>query len=352
MAVIFMEGFEHPYWAVDEQINGWRDTGSATVVSQVDDVEHGKRARIGTTWTSGTSYTANCVRRFYRTVGADWGDYLAIGFRVKVSANNATLANIHRINENGSVGTTIIEFGTNASGMCMINGATVPSGLLMEPNVDHYLELELDKLSMSGRVWLNNQFIGVVQITEAFDSVGYWIGFVGSRTISQGSYMLAELDDHYVVDGIGSVNRSRLGRVKVVMRLPEDDQVAEFERVSGDSNASQVGDLGDPTADGTYVYSNIEGAVDLYTNSETLPFDEAPVLAIGVTVIGRKEGPDARSLAPLVRSGMVDEVGDRVNLYVTEVAGGMSVFNIDPSTLEPWTRENAEAASFGHTLVV
>lgn len=352
MSVIVMEGFEHPFFAVNEQVTGWATIGSTGTVQQVDDVEHGKRIRFMTPTTSGNSYQTTYTRRYVRKVGADWGNYFVMGVRVRISGHGGRIAGIHTLNESGAIGTNLIEFSTGSGGVCLLNDEPVASGLIMETGIDNYLELEVDKVALVCRAWLNNQLVGNVPLDPDVAEIGYWFGIIRTITVGGTSSSICEMDDHYAADGNGAINRSRLGRVKVVMRLPQADQVAEFERLGGASNASQVNDLGNPTTDSTYVYSNTEGAVDLYTNSDPLPLTDAPVLAVAVTVVGRKEGPDARAVAPMIKSGLADEVGDRINLYVATMAGGTSVFDLNPETMDAWTREEAENASFGHTLVV
>jgi len=348
MAVIFFDGFDEAEWnSHSALLYGWTVQVSGMTQPEMLPVSGGHALRLKTTNTSGTSRYC----RLQRDITHNWGDWFGIGFRInhRVRRPNLTFATIFALAENGST-TRIVDLMVASNGLCHVNGEPSEANVIMEQNIENFLELELDKVAQEARVWLNNTLVGIAPLVGDEANLRVRIGVEGVDNFTNST--IVDIDDFYVADGTGTVNTRRLGKVKVVQRLPQSDLVAQFQRDSGDSNASQVSDTGAPSSDTTYVYSNEPGTTDLYTNSDPLPYEDAPVLAVGVAVIGRKEGADSHELVPIIQSGGAQEVGPRIALMAGSFRGGLGVFNTDPSTGEAWDANAAAQAAFGQQLVV
>jgi hypothetical protein len=342
MAVTFMDGFDQqiPNLAAGYILESNR--ASLTLMASPDG---DNMLQVG--MTAGTAAVA-AYQHIRRKVPTGWGNRFGFGVLVNVARSGAfQIAQIDNDPTSGAQG--IITFGKDASNFCTING--VATEIAFELSVYHFLELELDKVALVARVWLNNELVGTAPMTGTETKLSYWFGFdtVNTSTIATN---VAYFNDHYVSDGNSTLNNQRVGKVKVVTRLPQTDFVTEFTPLSGASNAAMVDDPGAPDGDTTYVFGNLEGTVDLYNNTDDLPFPDAPVLAVAVTVVARKEGPEARSVAPQVQVDGADAVGDRVSLLVGSYTTGTTVFNANPKTGGTWDASSAAAAKFGQVLVV
>lgn len=347
MAIILMEGFEDDQW--DNATYGAAVSRSVTTTNGLIVNAHDYGSRLSVVTTSST----RGARRFrvQGPVVKDWGNIFAFGYRADFRTRNG----IEILELRNVTPSRVLLSVTLMGNMVHVNGEPAQNSYEIENGAEYFVEVEVDKVAAQIRLWFSNTMVHAEPLDGIVEDLTYWFGMStlpdvelsGSLTPNPTVYQY--LDDHYALDGNGTTNRNgRIGRVKVVQHLPEADDIVEFDRTGGDSNASQVATYNTTE----YVHSNILGASDLYTNSQELPFPGAPVLAVAVTVAGQKEGPDARSVAPLIKSGIVDEVGERVDLKVTSASGGYSVFNTDPNTNEAWSRESAENVKFGHTLVL
>ncbi|MNP96003.1 virion structural protein [Achromobacter phage vB_AchrS_AchV4] len=349
----FMDGFDQEVPAFE---NGWGVESSLSRMELATSPDGDKMLDAkGLFGSNVKSYL-----RLRRAVPADWGDRFCIGFLVRpVRSQAPTQDNLNeiqlaQIDGNPTAGAQgLITFGMAVNGgqvFCTLNGEL--TAIPMEyGNVYHFVELEIDKVALVARAWLNNELVGTKPITGQETLLSYWIGFSNLDAVSTVDASIAYFNDFYESDGTTALNNLRIGKVKVVTRQPQADAVTEFSRGAGASNASQVADL-TPDGDASYVYSNLAGAVDLYTNGDALPYPDAPVLAVAVSVSARKEGPEARSVAPMIQVDGSDEIGERVNLKVTSYTRGTTVFNANPNTGGAWDGPSAAGARFGQTLVV
>jgi len=346
MAIRFMDGFDQE---VPSFANGWAVSHNGLKLELLRSPDGDNMLDAKTT--APTAGTKNFMR-LSRDVGAGWGDRFCIGFLLRpLRGAEVQFAQIDTRPTKGEHG--LITFGWKSSGgqmFCTLNGEL--TGVPMEfGNVYHFLELELDKVALVARAWLNNELVGTVPITGQEVDLSYWIGFQNVDVLG-GEVSALYLNDFYESDGTTDLNNQRIGKVKVVTRSPKLDAVTEFLRTKGDSNASQVADPASPDGDASYVYSNQAGAVDLYTSNEALPFPDAPVLAVAVSVSGRKEGPESRAVAPMIQVDGADEIGARVNLRVAVYERGTTIFNANPKTGGAWDAQSAAGARFGQTLVL
>lgn len=347
MSVRFMDGFDE---STPRVADGYAMQGASAVLALVDHPDGDKQVQVQTTSSSASS-PYYFIRR---NVPNDYGDRFGFGMLVYAARNLASqtpgvdYCNFLGIEIGSDPYSNIIRIGRNTSGFTVINdeATTVPFELL----VYHFIELEVDKIALVARAWLNNQVVGEIPLTGNEADLRYWFGMTqGYVATGSPGTPLVRFNDLYESDSQGAENTRRLGKVKVVTRLPDSDFTAEFLRDSGDSNASQV-----RTNDGdaSYVYTNQSGSVDLYNNADPLPFPEAPVLAVSVSVSARKEGPDARSVVPMIQVDGADEVGERIDLQIGTYQTGTSVFNVNPKTGQAWDNASAASAKFGQMLVL
>jgi hypothetical protein len=347
MAIRFMDGFDQETPAAT---NGWTLAHNGAKLELVVSPDTDNMLSVKTL--PPTQQGQKNYLNLRRDVDAGWGDRFCIGFLLRPTRGGSIqFAQIDTRPTKGAQG--LITFGyefVGGQGFCTLNGEL--TGVPMEyGNVFHFLELELDKVALVARAWLNNELVGTVPITGQEADLAYWIGYQ-NVDVQGGEAQAIFINDFYESDGTTDFNNQRIGKVKVVTRSPQADAVTEFLRTKGDSNASQVADPANPDGDTSYVYSNMAGAVDLYTNNDPLPFPDAPILAVAVSVAGRKEGPEARAVAPMIQVDGADEIGARVNLRVAAYERGTTIFNVNPKTGGAWDTQSAAGARFGQTLVL
>lgn len=344
MSVRFMDGFDE---SVPQAQEGYTLSVTRTTADLVSHPDGDLQLRI----VNGDFQTNTKSWKAYRDIADNYGDRVGFGMLVNVLRNLAEDVGTKPwcvfLGIQTAAGQNILSMGRSTSGFVVIND--VVTAFPFELSVYHFLELELDKVALVARAWMNNQLVGEVPLTGSEGALRYWFG-VDAAAFGNGSTVpLAYFNDLYESDGQGAENNRRLGKVKVVTRLPLTDFATEFLRNGGTSNAGQV-----RTNDGdtSYVYTNQAGSVDLYANDDPLPFADAPVLAVSVTVSARKEGPDARSVVPMIQVDGADEVGARIDLQINNYRSGTAIFNVNPKTGQAWDNASAASAKFGQMLVI
>lgn len=352
MSVRFMDGFDE---STPGTALGYLVASSAAKTTLVDHPDGDRQCLVQTSTTSSShpDLPVESAPRYKasRSVPNDYGD--RFGFGVLVSAVRSLSPSTPGVNHCNFVGIEtqagdpIIQVGRASSGVAVVNDNL--TDLPFELSVYHFIELEIDKVGLVARAWLNNELLAEIALTGSEGALQYWFGMTTVNVNVPVNTALVRFNDLYESDSQGAENTRRLGKVKVVTRLPDADFAAEFLRDTGDSNASQV-----RTNDGdaSYVYSNQVGTVDLYSNNEALPFPDAPVLAVSVSVSARKEGPDARSVVPMVQVDGADEVGERIDLQIGSYRTGTAMFNVNPKTGQAWDNVSAASAKFGQMLVL
>lgn len=236
------------------------------------------------------------------------------------------------------------------------------SGNVPTPSIG---ELASNTVEMSlyadGRVsvWINNIFVGAVTFNDpAFvkDARYIRIGPGPQRTVSFPdaqvlTYLTQAFSDIYLLNGLGTRNTSRLGKVKVVSRVPKTDVTVAFTRPdTANSNASVVGQI--PAKLSPALTGTKSGDTDIYA-SDAFAFTNEAIIATSVTTGGYKTDPTGNDIAPVLRIGTTNYVGNTniVPIGSTTMKLEQHIYEVNPATGLPFTKSDLDASRFGVTVV-
>lgn len=161
---------------------------------------------------------------------------------------------------------------------------------------------------------------------------GLWIGN------SQDSTIVEYFDDLYICDGLGSVNNTFLGPVRIQTLMPNAtgsyNQLTPSPSQSVGDNYVNVKDV--PYSDSDYNYSSNIGDKDTYRLETLLP-DTASVFAIQTNVIASATDAGAAYIAPALVSGGSLYTDPTVPLSASPNGVSRAVREQDPNTSATWT---------------
>lgn len=206
-------------------------------------------------------------------------------------------------------------------------------------------------------VWINNLFVGSLNFTP-----NSWIGNIQHVKINAlpqfyqpGQNALINMfigaTDLYVLNGLGTRNNTRLGKVKVVSRLPTTDVSVAFTRPdtqnSNSAVASQVPPANTPSLTGLK-----EGDTDLYS-SGAFAFTNEAIIATAVTTTGFKTDPSGNDIAPVLAVTGTKYVGDNNSVPISQaqMKQKQHIYEVNPKTGLPFTKTDLDATTFGVTVV-
>lgn len=215
-----------------------------------------------------------------------------------------------------------------------------------DPQAAAWVEVIWDTTNGNAELWVNNEMATSMAVSTAFTSVDSRFAVALGSVTSQQGYVG---ETHY---GAVYVAGQRLGRCQVFTRRPSTDSAVEFNRLQGDSNASQVADPLGMDGDATYVRSVELDVKDLYASDDVLPITNERVFAVSVTAYGRKEDVPPLKLKPVISHNGNESVGLlAAPLAIRSYTAVKEAFSEIPGTGAPWTKTAAENHTFGMTVV-
>lgn len=205
----------------------------------------------------------------------------------------------------------------------------------------YYIELELDKLALECRVYINGSLDMTAPLPDSLetaDTVALQLAGVnptneaGQPPPSSGVVeSIMRYDDWYVSD-------ERMGPLEVRTRFATADVVTDWSTPTGAGpHYPEVSQQ--PPTDSRYITSFETGAVDEFTSDTALPVD-ADVLAVAVTARARKGDIDTRAL------GIRFDGQEQIQTSLTLDSQWYVKFFPAPAGT-PWTAAQIEAATFG-----
>lgn len=214
--------------------------------------------------------------------------------------------------------------------------------------VANTLEVSVNKTTGLITVWVNNAYVGTY--TNAPGTVTYAPAIVFGEWSQFGStsanVSLVYATDVYVVDSAGALPNSRLGKVKVVTRVPTGDVLATFARPSGAStNASVAGQI--PPSASNFLTGIADGDTDLYSSS-AFAFSNESIIATAIMTSGFKTDATGNDVEAALSIGGTVYTGPVTTLPVgTAFATAATIFTTNPATGLKFTKAELDAASFG-----
>lgn len=150
----------------------------------------------------------------------------------------------------------------------------------------------------------------------------------------------------YVVDSDGTSPTSRLGKVKVVTRVPTGDVLATFTRPSGAStNAAVAGQI--PPSSSNFLTGIADGDTDLYS-APAFSFSNESIIATAIMTSGFKTDATGNDVQAALSVDGTVYTGPVTTLPVgTTFATTATIFTTNPATGLKFTKAELDAASFG-----
>lgn len=246
-------------------------------------------------------------------------------------------------------------FVTGATGSTPTNPCNPP----IEQLASNTVEIEITDLGKVS-VWINNQFIGSSQFIGGgiqyitgvqYVKVGllpsYYVNVTGSISYT----VFSGVTDMYLLNGMGTTNNKRLGKVKVLSRRPVTDSSVQFTRPDTANTNAEIAATVPPTF-GKSLTGVKQGDTDLYA-STAFNFTNEAILAASIVTTGYKTDPQGNDIAPVLRVGGTNFTGNTniVPISASLMKTEQSIFELNPKTNLPFTKSDIDASTFGVTVV-
>lgn len=294
----------------------------------------------------------------FDSIPTTWGINIETGNNVYIrrlysNAANNSFPNVAWANN------TFVENTTGFVGTCnFVRGASNVSGVTPPINQLASNTVEI-QMTVEGKitVWINNLFVGT--ITLAAPSSAADVQYVSAGcgcipTTNQGGIMMYSFHGHsdmYVLNGLGNRNTTRLGKVKVVSRVPKVDSAVQLTRPdTAESNAAVVATK--PPVFGTSLTGIKQGDTDLYA-SDAFNFTNEQIIATSVSTTGYKTDPTGNDIAPVLSVSGTKYVGNTnvVPISNSQMKTEQYIYEVNPKTGLPFTKSELDATTFGVTVV-
>lgn len=257
--------------------------------------------------------------------------------------------------QNPILGTCNFVYGTCQAS----NTSTIPCVPPIEQLAANTVEVEVtDGGKVS--VWINNQFIGSVQFSDTYKGyvtniqyvkVGLLPSYYYNASQTTDFCVFSGVTDMYLLNGEGTTNNKRLGKVKVLSRRPVSDSSVQFVRPdTANTNAEVAATV--PPLFGKSLTGTKVGDTDLYA-SNAFNFTNEAILGASVVTTGYKTDPAGNDIAPVIKVGGTTYPGNTnvVPISATLMKTEQSIYELNPKTNLPFTKSDLDASTFGVTVV-
>lgn len=217
-----------------------------------------------------------------------------------------------------------------------------------ELNIWNFVELVVDIAANKFQLWMSEVMVFEKAIT------GYTLDnweILAKYTTGGTVHLVLHVDDHYLLDGVGSYNNQRIGKCTTLARYPTADYSVQMVPDSGANNFSRINQPV-PDGDTSYVSSATAGATDLYVNPTAFPtIDDAAVRAVTIVPAARMLEPDSLSVTAVINVEGTEAVGYRMKLKAAQYTAQAHIFEVSPKTNLPWTPAEAQNVRFGQRIL-
>jgi hypothetical protein len=133
------------------------------------------------------------------------------------------------------------------------------------------------------------------------------------------------------------------------LRPSADTAQKDWTPDTGTDNYSRVNET-PINGDTSYVTAATVGNKDRYALND-LPINPVTVAAVQALVVARKDDAVTRAIAPVIKSGATEAVGDDFGL-ASGYGAALKIFETDPNTSSAWTTSGVNALEAGMTVTV
>jgi hypothetical protein len=242
--------------------------------------------------------------------------------------------------------TTICTLFVDSSGnLTFVRGSSIGSNILGQAlnvvpvGVWNHIGVEFTRNATTGAVNVYANGVQVISVSGVntgasdIDSVGL--------TITQFQFA----DDYYCVSGATWLGERRID----TLRPSADTAQKDWTPDTGTDNYSRVNET-PINGDTSYVTAATVGNKDRYALND-LPINPVTVAAVQALVVARKDDAVTRAIAPVIKSGATEAVGDDFGL-ASGYGAALKIFETDPNTSSAWTTSGVNALEAGMTVTV
>ena len=137
------------------------------------------------------------------------------------------------------------------------------------------------------------------------------------------------------------------GDIIVVENVPSADGFyTQWTPNPGPDHFDNVNEI-PPDSDTTYNSSDVVGQIDTFDIPNSGYTPPIQVLAVQTSIFARKDLAGTRLIAPLLRQGGVDQVGDDRSIGLTTYSYYRNMFNTNPCTGAAWQQSDLAALEIG-----
>lgn len=247
--------------------------------------------------------------------------------------------------------------GTTLASAASTGTVSNPNGITRYTTTWDWTKVNTVELSMtkadtgqgSLTLWINNAFVTTVALNASSTAdlgmnliLAEYSALVGTT----GSATPLYFTDMYMLDNGGDAPTTRLGKVKVVTRVPTADVSVQFTRPAGAAtNASVAGQI--PPSASNVLTGVDDGQTDLYS-SGAFAFSNEAILATAIVTSGYKTDSGGNNIQAAIQLGGSVYAGPEVALPTgATYATSMSIFTVNPATGLKFTKAELDAAAFG-----
>lgn len=352
MAYIFGDGFDnYPTWATGSQIScgGWTaiSGGGVSTTGSNTRFSYGKALNPNGQylWKKFDSPSSNTL---YFSLTYWHNDTISLlnnaGYYVYVTLNEGSSAQITvTFKGNGS-----IEFLRGG-----INGTVIASfaDAFVNLNWNHWqFKVVID--SVAGAVYVrkdgdtnNTHFMENINTQNTANA---WADSVFLGNVRGYLFGVPELcDDFILFDNSGAAPNDWLGDVRAFTLFPTANDTVQFQPLS-DTNYMMV-DEQNMDDDGTYNYSDVVGATDMF-DVDNLPVAPTAIHVVNVKVAAKKDNTQTRTASAIIDSGGTVDFSPEVRLPASYV-GLVKSYPVDPNTGSSWTITAVNSVKIGYKII-
>lgn len=335
MALRFMDGFDH--YATAQILDKWN----------VSTTQDGVGAGYQRNGTQGYRLRHNTVQPTLRKTLDNQDTWIVgVAWRTNSMGPKQILALIE-------TATTQVDVRAKADGQIEVtrNGTLLGTTTMVSPMVTnqfYYIELKAVIHPSAGTIDLQVAGVNVLSLSgintrATANSYANIVAFQAT-TNNQGN---DDLDDIYILDGTGGAMDDFLGDAKVVTLYPSGAGNSTQFTPSAGSNYQCV-DEATPNEDTDYVSSATPTQKDTYVFGDIAAAGTPFGVQVGIRT--RKDDAGSRSIAPVVRHGGSDYDGTTVSALDAHKYT-FQIYEDNPGTGIPWTRDDVNNAEFGVKLI-
>ena len=186
---------------------------------------------------------------------------------------------------------------------------------------------------------------GIKQLDITGDTKNTANAYFTRVVIDQGTNILAQRDDLFIMDATGATFNGHIAETRIVPLVVTGDGAASDWTASAGADWQCVDEI-PPTDDTDYISSSTPGQISLFATG-SIPAGVGAVLAVYAVYRGRKDDAAVRQIRNVVRTGGVNYNSATDTISSSYVNHTSTIYELNPNTGLAWTAGEANGAEIG-----